>query len=178
MTPVQMKLLLNDVERVLHAPGNLLGNNLTEMAVVLDYGLSCETLKNVSKEVILTLKKKGDLFRNVRLNVVKWVSDEIIMNEVIPLSMLAIGKGFEDYDDYETVCGKHIDVLAGKLKQFQARSKLIILITDGDFKVYDKNTFHESLQPFLHKKWIWVDSSGNSKGRVSGLSFEGKSEKS
>ena len=172
MTPVQMSQLFRDVECVLHAPGNLTDHNLTEMAIILDYQLPCEVLKNVSRDVILTLKKKGDRFRNVRLNVIKWVSDEVITNEVMPLSMLAIGKGFEDYGNYDNTTCKHLDILAGKLKQFYARSKLMILITDGNFNVYEENAFRNHLQPFLHKKWIWVDTDGNSKGRVSRLSFD------
>lgn len=167
MTPVQMKLLSNDVERVLHAPGNLTGNTLTEMTIILDYVLPVETLQSVSKDIIYTLKHKGPLFQNVRLNVVKWIDDNSMENQVMPLSMLALGRGFEDYGNCEHKAQKRLEILGAKLKTFHARSKLIILISDGNWKVEDENVLREQMQPFLHKKWIWVDENANSKGRIS-----------
>lgn len=166
MTPVQMKLFMNDVERVLHAPGNLQGGKLTEMAVVLDYKLPLEQLADTSRDIAAALKKKGDLFQNVRLNVVKWITDEQIVTETLPLSMLGIGRGFEDYGDMPHMEDKGIEVLAGQLKLFHARSRLIILVSDGQWQVHRRDIWESNLQPFLHKKWIWVDGNGNSKGRV------------
>lgn len=51
MTPVQVKLFYNDVERILHVPGSLTGGNLTEMAVILDYKLSLDQLKSISADM-------------------------------------------------------------------------------------------------------------------------------
>lgn len=166
MTPVQMKLFMNDVERVLHVPGNLLGGSLPEMAMVLDYKLPLEQLRDSSTEIAATLKKKGELFQNVRLNVVKWISDEQIVTEILPLSMLGIGRGLEDYEKMSHTPDKNIEELAKQLKLFHARSKLIILISDGMWQVHNKDILESNLQPFLHKKWIWIDSYGNSKGKV------------
>lgn len=166
MTPVQMKLFFNDVERVLHVPGNLQGGNLTEMAIVLDYKLPLEQLQSISTDMVTVLKKKGELFRNVRLNVVKWISDEQIVAEILPLSMLGIGRGFEDYPNMPHTADKNMEELARQLKLFHARCKLIILISDGQWQVSDETVLNANLQPFLHKKWIWMDTDGNSKGRV------------
>lgn len=166
MTPVQMKLFMNDVERVLHAPGNLPGGKLTEMAVVLDYKLPLEQLAGTSRDIVSALKKKGDLFQNVRLNVVKWITDEQIVTEMLPLSMLGIGRGLEDYGNMSHTEDKALEVLAGQLKLFHARSRLVILVSDGQWQVNQRDAWESNLQPFLHKKWIWVDGNGNSKGRV------------
>lgn len=167
MTPVQMKLLYNDVERVLHVPGSLTGGNLPEMAVILDYKLSLEQLKSISADIVGVLKRKGDVFRNTRLNVVKWISDEEILTQSMPLSLLGIGRGFEDYEKMSHTGDKNIEVLAGRLKLFHARSKLMILISDGIWQVKSREELQQNLQPFLHKKWIWLDTNANSKGRVS-----------
>lgn len=168
MTPVQMKLFYNDVEQVLHIPGSLTGSHLSEMAVILDYKLSLEELKGCSAEIVAALKRKGDVFRNTRLNVVKWISDDQIITQNMPLSMLGIGKGFEDYAAMPHTGDKNLEVLAENLKRFHARSKLIILISDGRWQVKKQELLQSNLQPFLHKKWIWLDADGNSKGRVSG----------
>lgn len=167
MTSIQMKLLLNDVERVLHVPGNLVDGKLTEMTIVLDYKLSKEQLCDCSTGIVVALKRHGELFQNVRLNVVKWISDEEIVTEILPLAMLGIGRGFEDYSVLSNRSDKNIEELAGKLKLFHARSKLIILVSDGKWQISDEKLLQENLQPFLHKKWIWVDTVGDSKGRVS-----------
>lgn len=167
MTPVQMKLLANDVERVLHAPGNLQDGKLTEMTIVLDYKLSLEQLQNNSADIVTALKRHGEFFQNVRLNVVKWISDEEIVTEILPLAMLGIGRGMEDYMEQSHRSDKNIEELAGKLKLFHARSKLIILISDGEWQIGNADMLQANLQPFLHKKWIWVDAAGDSKGRVS-----------
>lgn len=166
MTPVQMKLFFNDVERVLHVPGNLQGGNLAEMAIVLDYKLPLEQLQCISADIVAVLKKKGEMFRNVRLNVVKWTSDKHFVTEMLPLSMLGIGRGFEDYQNMSHTADKNIEELAGYLKLFHARCKLIILISDGQWQVSDAMTLNANLQPFLYKKWIWLDTNGNSMGRV------------
>ena len=167
MTPIQMKQFYNDVEHVLHVPGNLAGSHLSEMAVILDYKLSLEQLKSISADMAAVLKRKGDVFRNIRLNVVKWISDEQIITQNVPLSLLGIGRGFEDYDKMSHTSDKNIEVLAGRLKLFHARSKLMILISDGRWQVKSQEELQQNLQPFLHKKWIWLDANGNSKGRVS-----------
>lgn len=166
MTPIQMKLFMNDVERVLHAPGNLPGGKLTEMAVVLDYKLPLEQLVSISADIVSALKKKDALFRNVRLNMVKWISDERIVTETLPLSMLGIGRGFGDYGKMPHTADKAIEVLAGQLKLFHARSRLVILVSDGQWQGHNQEVWKSNLQPFLHKKWIWVDRNGDSKGKV------------
>lgn len=167
MTPIQMKLFYNDVEQVLHIPDSLAGSHLSEMAVILDYKLSLEELKKSSNEIVAVLKRKGDIFRNTRLNIVKWISDEQIITQNMPLSMLGIGKGFEDYAAMPHTGDKNMEILAGNLKLFHARSKLVILISDGRWQVEKWEILQSNLQPFLHKKWIWLDTNGNSKGRVS-----------
>lgn len=56
MTPVQIKLFYNDVERALHVPGSLTGGTLLEMAVILDYKLSLNQLKCISADMAGVLK--------------------------------------------------------------------------------------------------------------------------
>lgn len=171
MTPVQMKLFSNDVERVLHVPGNLQDGNLTEMAIILDYGMEEANMREVSAQVVSALKRKGQMFQNIRLNVVKWIGDDHIDTEIMPLSMLGIGRGLEDYNEIqktreEQIKEKRLEILAGYLKLYHARSRLLILITDGNWKIISEENYQNALQPFLYRKWIWVDENGDSKGRV------------
>lgn len=166
MSPVQMKLWMDEVERVLHAPGNLQDGKLTEMTITLDGALSKERLEVLCKELVGCLKRKGERFQNVRVNVVSWMSDEQTEAEVLPLAMLGIGRGLEKFSKQGNPVQKHLDCLAGYLKLFQARSKLIILVSDGNWHIESEEALQQNLQPFLYRKWIWMDENGDSKGRV------------
>ena len=98
------------------------------------------------------LKSHSEVFRNVRLNVVWWKSDEEILTEVIPMAMLQIGTPFDSYE--KMAAGKRIDLLFQNLKLFQARSKLIVLLSEGDFSIESEENCMESLKPFLGRKML------------------------
>ena len=48
-----------------------------------------------------------------------------------------------------------MDKLTGYLKKFQARSKLIIVVSDGNYRIEDEKTVQENLSPFLRRKMIY-----------------------
>lgn len=153
MNVVQQMQFKNAVERVLHVPGNYTGGIL-EMALVCDYHMSETELKRISAELIDCLKRHSEVFRNVRLNLIKWVDDSRIIKEVVPMAYVRMGKAFEDY---ESSCdSKTMQELTRQLKLFYARSKVIIVITDGSFTVGDKTKTKENLYPFLYRKMLLV----------------------
>lgn len=166
----------NAVERILHVPGNYTGGIL-EMALVCDYHMSQEQLCQISTELIDCLKRNGEVFRNVRLNLVKWVDDSRIIKEIVPMTYVRMGRVFEDY---ALLCGnsgvvkgaldmvglsevaeeivkspKTMQELTRQLKLFYARSKVIIVITDGSYEVGDKGKTRENLHPFLYRKLLF-----------------------
>ena len=132
-------------------PGNYKGGIL-EMALIIDCNLEKETSKNSAQAIVKALKSHSETFRNVRLNVIWWKSDEEIATEVIPMPVMQMGTPFENYE--RMAAQKRIDVLFGNLKLFQARSKLILLVSDGDFCVESENACMESLKPFLGRKML------------------------
>ena len=96
LSPVFLMKFKNTVERVLHVPGNYNGGIL-EMAVVLDYNVEKETIKNLVPQLFRCLKMHSEVFRNVRLNMVQWESDEVIKNQVTPMSMTGLASYYESY---------------------------------------------------------------------------------
>ena len=162
-TQVQLLQLKNAVMKVLHVPGNYSGGIL-EMAVVADYHLPYEELKESCSEIAGALKRTDEVFRNVRLNLIKWVSDDPIIKEVSALPKLQIGSCFEDYEDLNGKTGKDagseksLDELLRQLKLFYARSKIIIVITDGSYERVDEKKIQEYLHPFLGRKMIVLES--------------------
>lgn len=159
---VLRKQLKNQIEFVLHTPGNYTGGIL-EMTIVLDHSIDGEEMKQLCNQVVALLKTTGEVFRNVRLNVVDWLSDDSIENAVMPLSMLQLGKIKEPW----MVSGeeKTVEALCSRLKLFHARSKLIIVLTDGSYQTGDKKKLKEALQPFLHKKLILLENTIVKSGR-------------
>lgn len=176
MNVVQQMQFKNAVERVLHVPGNYTGGIL-EMALVCDYHIPEAKLKEITAELIDCLKRHSEVFRNVRLNLVKWVDDSRIIKEVVPMTYVRMGKVFEDCallcgtgvlkDALETIglaevveevvsSPKTMQELTRQLKLFYARSKVIIVITDGSFTVGDKVKTKENLYPFLYRKMLLV----------------------
>ena len=167
LTDIQLMKVKNGVMRILHVPGNYTGGIL-EMAVVADYHMSREELTEMSRKIANGLKHQNETFRNVRLNLIKWVSDEKIIKEVSSLPKLQMGTAYEDYaiydeadNDKEVQSGagqtkdkKTLDELLRQLKLFYARSKVIIVLTDGSYTVKDEKAVWEHLNPFLRRKLL------------------------
>ncbi len=149
---VENKKLKDMAERILHVPGNYSGGIL-EMTLVLDFKMEKEYIKETAEEIIKALKSKGEVFRNVRLNVVRWKSDEHIVNEVTAMPLLLMDGFYEDFvrEDNE----KQSELLMENLKKFHARSKLVIIISD-DFAVKDTGRFKTAVTPFLERKSILI----------------------
>ena len=153
LSPVFLMKFKNTVERILHVPGNYKGGIL-EMAVVLDHNVSRETVQELVPQLFRTLKVHSELFRNVRLNMVQWEDDEVIKNEVTPMSMAGLNAYYATYEG-QIRC-KDFGKLVQYLKVFQARAKLIILVTDGANEEGSEESLKAALQPFLDKKLMQV----------------------
>lgn len=163
LSDMQILQVKNQINRILHVPGNYSGGPL-EMAIVADYHMPEEELCEACKKIVAMLKKQDDVFRNVRLNLIKWVSDDVITKEVTPMSFLLLGRAFEDYKELATAglketpvrAEKSLDELFRQLKLFYARSKVILVLTDGNFRIDDTKTVQGYLQPFLARKLLLV----------------------
>jgi predicted DNA-binding protein (UPF0251 family) len=148
----------NTVERILHVPGNYTGGIL-EMAVILDMNLPKEQVEELLPELLHTLKMHSEVFRNVRLNMLEWHSDEKITTSIEPMSMVMLSGFYHDYQQEQVK--KNFEILASKLKLYQARSKLLILLTDGKYLVVDEKELERKMQPFLDRKLMQVVVSEN-----------------
>lgn len=158
---VVTRMQLNQaVERILHVPGNYNGGIL-EMTIVVDMKGEPETCKEVLMNVAKSLKQHSEVFRNVRLNVVKWIGDTGMVNEVVPLISLTTSSFYEEFfEPVQKDEKKHISFLMDYLKKFHARSKLILIVTEGryqkDVDEEDSKRLQQALLPFLGKKFARV----------------------
>lgn len=155
MARIQFK---NVVERVLHVPGNYRGGTL-EMAIVFDSVLDKSHVLQLGKDIADLLKSQSEIFRNVRLNTIRWISDDRIEKEISSMPFLQMGRYFDSYEQIENE--KRADILAGQLKKFYARSKLILLVTDGNYLLGDRERLKSNLRPFLYKKLVIIRISAN-----------------
>lgn len=151
MTPsiIFDKQFVNKVEMILHSPCNI-PSKMFEMTVVLDRNLSKEAAREMVPHLLKVLKRHSEVFANVRLNMVKWVDDEQIQNEIIPMSMAMISSRYDSYEQKENP--KSYQTLMQYLKLFHARSKLIIIVTDGNYETGDEAELKKIMQPFLYRK--------------------------
>lgn len=152
-TPGEKMQIKNAVERALHVPGNYNGGTL-EMAMIFDCNLSEECVRETGKAIAVLLKSHGEVFRNVRLNIIWWEGDEELAKEVISIPHLQMGRCFDGYRCIENK--KRVELLAGQLKKFYARSKIILLFTDGNCRVEEEELWKENMYPFLYRKLVVI----------------------
>lgn len=152
------KQFTNKVEMILHSPCNIPGK-MFEMTVVLDKNLSKETVSEIVPHLLKVLKRHSEVFLNVRLNLLYWQDDENMENRIVPMSMAMISSHYKNYEPNVTT--KSYINLMQKLKLFHARSKLIIVVTDGQYEVGDEAELKKVMQPFLYRKVMNVVVSDN-----------------
>ena len=145
--------LKREVERVLHVKGNYKGGIL-EMAIVLDAALPLEEAKELTKEIAQILKTTDEVFKNVRLNVLYAKTNREIETTVTSLSILQLGTYFSDKEVIEEE--KSFDAIVKHLKKFQARSKLVLVLTKGELPIRDTKRVQDALNPFVKQKTIFM----------------------
>lgn len=157
LTPVRNLQLHNQIERVLHVPGNYRGGIL-EMAIVIDRTYDREDVRELCADIIASCKRQSDIFRNVRLNMVMWSAKEIC-TQTVASTYIQMGTFFDDYEPEDADNVKSTEELMEYLKKFHARSKLILIVTQ------DKERFHRTseqdrlkcaLNPFLKQKLVII----------------------
>ena len=139
------------VNSILHVPGNYRGGNL-EMTIVIDKSLEREDFREPVASVVRALKRSDEIFRNVRLNLVFWGQE--MMSCVTPMAMLLTGGAFQTYR-----CSpqkKRYEDLFAYLKKFHARSKVVLVFTDGNNETVDMQAAGEALTPFLKSKMLLI----------------------
>lgn len=153
LSPVFLMKFKNTIERILHVKGNYNGGIL-EMAIVLDHSLPSACVQTVVPQLLRTLKLHSEVFRNVRLNMVDWCDNEAITAKVSPMSMAGLSGYYEGYEQQQRK--KDFLKLVSYLKLFQARAKVIILLTDADYEIGTEESVKTAMQPFLDKKLMQV----------------------
>lgn len=161
LTQIGALQIAKRVDAILHVPGNYRGGNL-EMTIVIDTSLEREDFSEAVAAVVRALKRSNEIFRNVRLNLVFWGQE--ITAKVTPMAMLMTGGAFQEY----RFCPqkKRYEELFAYLKKFHARSKVILVFTDGYHEVSDAQAVSEALSPFLKSKLLLI-----SERVVSGTEF-------
>lgn len=153
MDLIMRKNLNNAVEQVLHVKGNYDGGIL-EMTLVIDCGLPKDYVSEMAADIAAALKSHSEVFRNVRLNLLSFQSDEKMENKVIPFSFLQMSSCFDPYVELEE--RRSLDALSAKLKLFHARSKLILVLTTQQLAIKDRDAVHANMLPFLGKKSLFL----------------------
>lgn len=158
LTQIQKLQLNKQVDCILHTPGNQpAGKQQLEMAFVLDCSGDTEYIKSTAQDAVVALKSHDKIFQNVRSNVVFW-STEKISTETMPMSFIQMGKPFVDLEKGKVDKLPKLDELCAYLKLYHARSKCIIVITEGNYEHGDKEKLKQSLNPFLKQKMLIVTS--------------------
>ena len=156
LTQIQKLQLNKQVDRILHAPGNQpAGKQQLEMAFVFDGSGEKEYIKSTVQDAVAALKSHDKIFQNVRSNVICW-DYEKISTEIMPMSFIQMGKPFLERENGKVDKFPKLDELCEYLKLYHARSKCIILFTQGNYELGDKERVKQRLSPFLKHKLLLV----------------------
>lgn len=158
LTILQKSQLNKMVDVILNSPINTCKatkQNQLEMSMVFDESSERDFLQEMSREVAGTLKSHSSVFQNVRCNVVHWTLEKIYC-EVMPLSLVQIGKIVINDSEMEKECPLCLDILCEYLKKFHARSQCVIIITQGTYCIKNRDKLIEYLNPFLKSKLLII----------------------
>lgn len=154
ISPVFRKQFTAIADRILHVPGNYNPQRILEMTVVADKSLEKEMVTAVLPILLKILKEHDRVFQNVRFNMTFWEPEGKAVNRVCPMMMAMTESFYQDYvRHFET---KSLEELTEYLREFHARSKLILLLTDGSYRIEDRELVKKHMQPFLEKKLMRV----------------------
>lgn len=156
LSQIQQLQINKQVDMILHAPGSqVLNKQQLEMAFVFDMAADEEFLNSTAKDIVASLKRHDKLFQNVRCNVVRW--SEKIYTEVMPMAFIQMGKVFDEDRSFEHVDKQAtLEEMCAYLKLFQARSKCVIVITESNYTIENRDKLIEALNPFLKSKILFV----------------------
>ena len=157
LTAVQNLQLHNQIERVLHVPGNYRGGIL-EMAVVIDRTYEKGTVQSLCADIIASCKKQSEVFRNVRLNMVMWGAERI-RSEVVASAYVQMGTYFDNYEREDDAAHMPPEEIMEYLKKFHARSKLILLLTPDRERMRrnaQTDRLWQAMNPFLKQKLVLI----------------------
>ena len=170
LTQIQKLKLNHQIDMILQSPANQVRDGKLEMAFVFDMGSNPSYLRETAAQAAGALKQHDRIFQNVRCNAVYWAADGL-STEVLPMSYVQLGRvcgeaGDKTEDGSEKTCPENqtveestkprLEDLTGYLKLYHARSKCILVITEGNYKVSDRKSAREALNPFLKSRLVMI----------------------
>lgn len=156
LTPVRNLQLHNQIERVLHVPGNYRGGIL-EMTIAVDRTFDRETVKTLCADIVDSCKRQGEIFRNIRLNMVMWGKE--LTTQTAASAHIRTGTFFDNYEAEEASEMADTAELMDYLKRFHARSKLILAVVRDKgyfYETADTAKLKEAMNPFLKQKLVII----------------------
>ncbi len=150
----QKRDIIKTAQKILKLPGNSPKGDVLEVALVLDCSLDRDYLCETAKDILSALHHVGKPFLNLRLNLIKWRSDEEFIKYVSSYPEMLMGRAADEKDILQ--CVKHYDALMEQLKKFYARSRIVFFLSAGDYECIDHAAVTENLNPFLGKKILPV----------------------
>ena len=186
-TQILWNQIKNEVDRILHMPnsgfygGQTQERRILEMTLVIDRRIPTDALEAFLPDLVRSLKRHDDVFRDVRMNLVEWTADGTCNNTVVPMLRLTMSGFYEELERERCTGGNWVaaenqaaggdQVAAGNqtaakqktyqnlyayLKKFHARSRLVILLCAAGHADGDAEEKKKELLPFLWRKLIRI----------------------
>lgn len=96
----QKKKINKSAQKIIKSAGNQVKGNILEACLVLDCSLESTYLNQAAGEVLTSLRKLGSPFLNMRLNLIKWRSNDDMATFVTSYPEVMLGISVDDKDLY------------------------------------------------------------------------------
>ena len=100
------------------------------------------------------LKNHSQVFRNVQLNILKWVDDEHLECECVPMPMIQMGRNLECV--YEADKHKTLDMLLRKLKSIPRKVQSDSCIYGGKLRYSQQGRGSWVYEPLPETKKLYL----------------------
>ena len=184
LTDKQLNKIISSVNKAIRKGGSM-PTRILDMILVLDCTLERDYLTDTAREIITALRRQGKPFLNLRINVIKWKSGDIIERSTSSFPEVQMGvildgldypapaKEEEPSDEAAEVTEDEapevaaaepeplsIDTLAVALKNNRSKSRLVLILTKEGNICKDEEATSLILDDLLCRQMVTVYPTG------------------
>lgn len=156
LTNPQLQKIKRTCKKILNLAGNSVKGNVIELSLLLDCHLSQDILNETAAELLTYLRKGKDPFTNMRINLIKWKSDEKIDRYPISYPEILMGRAITAKEVTETDSKNNLDTLLPILRKSYPKTKIVFFLTERERYFSDEKFVKEFIDPEYFKKILTI----------------------
>lgn len=156
LTNPQLQKIKRTCKKILNLAGNSVKGNVIELSLLLDCHLSQDILNETAAELLTYLRKGKDPFTNMRINLIKWKSDEKIDRYPISYPEILMRRAITAKEVTETDGKNNLDTLLPILRKSYPKTKIVFFLTERERYFSGEKFVKEFIDPEYLKKILTI----------------------